>query len=538
MRSIDAVPTGDIESGKEQGIRSNDTRSELETTLLVDVIEARYAAINQDQLPVELRVKIFEYAVAFDGPLPPETYYPDLHTLAQVCKAWSNTVRNSPSLWRVLSNCGAAAALWHTALTRSASVPLTIYLNDQFTGFQPAHVTALMNNLARWESVTINLNVHIELSPLEVASDAPLLRHLNLSLRRPSETYLDLPRGWSPKIQHIGLDHVGFRHWDDCILAGLHTLVLCRLQSFVPSHRELLAILRYCPDLEDLGLYSMLCRSDGDSIETSKIQLLRLQSIALMDIDLPTMETLLSRIHAPLCHTFSCCHESEQPVGAVNARQTGSFFVSRIKHHLPNTETIEITIFPGSEIEVDLYHGVDRVAHNSLQLLTQLEVLRCLHHVLDTAQPPWPHKISLVLICGIRWDVSAFLSNSRRVQRITFGAFRAPVLSAVLHDLSKARNGGGHSKWRFPALKDISIWNNDSTPDSAVVAKALRLVVESRGRDAGNSAVAGCNDGSVLLKRLCVGGDCGMDHETWAAIVDILGDGATRLEDEPDQTME
>ncbi|KAG9007455.1 hypothetical protein FRB93_007870 [Tulasnella sp. JGI-2019a] len=60
--------------------------------------EIRHAPVNQDPLPVELRVKIFEHVVAFDGPLPLDTYYLDLHILAQVCKAWSDIVRSSPSL--------------------------------------------------------------------------------------------------------------------------------------------------------------------------------------------------------------------------------------------------------------------------------------------------------------------------------------------------------------------------------------------------------------------------------------------------------
>ncbi|KAG9013685.1 hypothetical protein FRB94_001247 [Tulasnella sp. JGI-2019a] len=382
---------------------NNDTRSELETIPIDDAIQVRNAVVNQDPLPIELRVKIFEYTVAFDGPVPPKTYYPELHTLAQVCKTWSNIVRNSPSLWRVLSTCGApAAALWHTAVTRSASVPLTIHLIDLPTGvegFQPAHLTSLINNLARWEIVTIELHdVYMELSPIEVTGGAPHLRYLEMRLNMPLKTYLDLPRSWSPKIQHAKLSGLGLCRWDGCILAGLRTLMLHHVQSFVPSQKELLAILKNCPDLEDLDLdlYDVPCCSNGD-LQTSEIQLLHLQSIKL-DIHLPTMNVLLSRIHAPLCHTLFCRDGFEKPLDPAEVRQIIPFFVSQIEHHLPHIERIEVTISAGYLYEIGLYHDTDRVTHDELSLWADLDIVSCIRHMLDNAQP---HQINLVVAEGI-----------------------------------------------------------------------------------------------------------------------------------------
>ncbi|KAG9013682.1 hypothetical protein FRB94_001244 [Tulasnella sp. JGI-2019a] len=370
----------------------------------------------------------------------------------------------------------------------------------------------------------------MELSALEVTSGAPHLKYLHMELRSPLKKYLDLPKRWSPKIQHVNLAGVGLCGWNDCLLVGLRTLVLHDVQPLGPSPKELLEILKWCPDLEELSLGRIQCRCNDDSIETSKIPLLHLQSIALFDIDLITTNALLAGIHAPLCYSFICCHQSDQLLDAVDTQQTRSFFISRIKHHLPITETIEIATLVGNNILIDLYNDIDcflPVAHILLDLLTPIDVLSCLYDILDSVQPPWPHSIMFNFMFNIVPEVGAFLGNSRRIHHITFRSFDGEDLCTILRDLSEAREDAGHdehSKWLFPALQDISILNHG--PYDLAVANVLRLVVERRGGNARKLAAEGGGDGLALLKSISVSKEYGLDHETWATIADILGDGA------------
>ncbi|KAG9007454.1 hypothetical protein FRB93_007869 [Tulasnella sp. JGI-2019a] len=504
--------------------------------------EIRHAPVNQDPLPVELRMKIFEHVVAFDGPLPSDTYYLDLHILAQVCKLWSDIVRCSPSLWRVLSNCGTATALWPTAFTRSASVPLTIYFINRFLTVESIlrdYATTLVNSLARWEVVTLHLNAHTELFPPEVTNVAPLLRYLHLRADIGPEFRLNLHETWSPRLRHIKLEGVRLLNWTNSILFGLHTLML-RYKG--PPLNELFAILTRCPDLHDLELRDITYRRDSHSRGALQVPLPYLRSLKLMDMNSATTATLLSGIQAPLCHTYFCRCCLLGPPDTEDTRlheQTRSFLIDRIQHHLPKADGVHILIHPDTMIYVDMYDHMDhssRIAHIFLDMFTHVEVLRCVHDILDSAQPPLPRAIHLTFISVIPPDVTNFLRSSRRVEWIKFKFPNAAKLCSILHDLLGARNddsdevghdGNGGLDWLFPELRYLII-RGGSDPE---VGMALRRVVESRGGDASKVAIAGHGDRPAPLKNVRLSKGYPMDQNVWAGIENILGDGARRIED-------
>ncbi|KAG9037168.1 hypothetical protein FRB95_006722 [Tulasnella sp. JGI-2019a] len=404
------------------------------------------------------------------------------------------------------------------------------------------YAATLMNNLARWEVVTLHLNTHTKPFPLEAAKGAPLLRYLDLKARNGLEFRLNLHETWSPRLQHIRLENIRLLNWADSILFGLCTLVLRCIASSGPSLNELFAILTLCPNLQDLELQAIACSRDSHSRGAFQVPLPCLRSLKLMDMNPATTAALLSGIQAPLCHTYFCRRRLFGPPGAEDTRlheQTRSFLIDRIQHHLPKADGVHILIHPDTMIYVDIYDRMDpssRIAHIFLDVITHVEVLRCVHHILDSAQPPLPRAIHLTFIRVIPRGVITSLRSSRRVEGITFRECGATNICTILNDLSEARNnngdGMGHDgnaglNWLFPALHDLSIqghWNLE-------VGMALRRLVESRGGDASKVAVAGRCDRPAPLKNVSLSKGLLVDREVWATIIKILGDGARRSED-------
>lgn len=156
---------------------------------------------------------------------------------------------------------------------------------------------------------------------LRCQEDAPMLKHLSIHVYHAmqddiySKPHFPLFNGSTPRLRTCSLTSFNFG-WDPKLMMGLSVLKLGGyFNSFSPSSRTLLEILRQCPQLEDLSLKNM------SDIDTNSCDI----QMAVDDVP------MTSKIHLPRLKTASFYYS-----GLVHTRD--------IMNHVlfPNLESLEL----------------------------------------------------------------------------------------------------------------------------------------------------------------------------------------------------
>ncbi|KAG9022626.1 hypothetical protein FRB95_014518 [Tulasnella sp. JGI-2019a] len=239
------------------------------------------------RLPIELIVKIVKDATGFSDCESswPCDYYRVLHSLAQVCRFFAETIKATPELWSILDGSFARASLpWNAVIRKSQSCPLIV--RHRLSANSAFWFTTL-HHIRRWKS------------------DAPTLETLHLSYRKQIgelALVLDLLQGGAPNLRRLSLDAVVLRQWAFPILHGLRCLSVSHIDSYGQySMQMLLDSLRECPELERLALYSIwfgsMTATKNGTIEIDLPRLVTLQ-LGLLHPDAEAADYIIKSIRA------------------------------------------------------------------------------------------------------------------------------------------------------------------------------------------------------------------------------------------------
>ncbi|KAF9019025.1 hypothetical protein BDZ89DRAFT_1073393 [Hymenopellis radicata] len=200
-------------------------------------------------------------------------------TLMLVCRYWQDVVLDTPVLWSKIT-VGPHDSLEKARrkLTRSKACPLDIIVNfgtrTEYVSNVTEQVVHAMDLIrpALWRTRSFSLSVpnrpQAHAALLRCQEDAPLLETLCIRIYRSmqddrySSPPLPLFNGHTPRLRSCSLTSFNFG-WDHRLVSRLNVLKLeGYFNGFTPTAPVLLAILRSCPELEELALRNL---SDVDS---------------------------------------------------------------------------------------------------------------------------------------------------------------------------------------------------------------------------------------------------------------------------------
>lgn len=228
------------------------------------------------RLPSELLSSIFIMGILGMGDEDPIM----VTTLMLVSRYWAEVALNTPLLWaKIAVSPHDSLDKAKRRIERSKSCPLEISINfgqrhesASNATDQIVSATDLFNSVL-WRTKSFSLNVpsrqlaHVAL--MRCKSEAPILENLVIQVhysvqedRKFSRPTLPLFNGRTPMLRSCSLSSFNFG-WDLNLMAGLKVLKLGGYYNdMAPTAETVLAILRQCPDLEEIALRNL---SDVDS---------------------------------------------------------------------------------------------------------------------------------------------------------------------------------------------------------------------------------------------------------------------------------
>lgn len=258
-------------------------------------------------VPRELLIITFELAV--EGEI--EQYARQRTILCLVCKAWSVTIRSTPSLWtRIHHKHSGPLNTLH--LKQSQGHPLDVTFNrTQVAPYYSLHLPneypaererasfrEVCQHIYRWRTATIVVRSRDRSVFQLLSKPAPLLEDATVTVDVWPEknVSVNLFAGQAERLQSLHLIQTTMP-WTSGMLAGLRALTLERIDELPPSIGELMAILMASPQLSTLNLTSIEGTGGAPLATGSTVHLPLLQNLTLIDFPFPIINYLLSHIH-------------------------------------------------------------------------------------------------------------------------------------------------------------------------------------------------------------------------------------------------
>ncbi|KAG9042299.1 hypothetical protein FS837_011036 [Tulasnella sp. UAMH 9824] len=261
-------------------------------------------------LPVEI------LAIILSTALSPWGYHRKRTSLLLVCRTWANVINTNPStFWTTLSSDDPPGQ--HDRLLQMARrMPVNIHID--FYATNPASLRNLREDLlskrlAFREVVFVGSNSSLadELLASCLFGPAPYLQSLDLTIYGGKTIGVDesdspeVPMNSvsAPNLRNVRLYGVSLP-WDAAILRGLRSLSLedlgsSRSNTNPPTLKELVEIIRGCPDLRCLTLQGTTLRLDDQGKAPTGISSDQLTSLNLSNVSLQLTCDILQCIRFP-----------------------------------------------------------------------------------------------------------------------------------------------------------------------------------------------------------------------------------------------
>ncbi|KDQ18840.1 hypothetical protein BOTBODRAFT_184697 [Botryobasidium botryosum FD-172 SS1] len=305
LRTDNHTPANNSEQDARRRLIAYRKRSELVSEVFLSEVARVRAQCNQltpiHILPVEILTQIFLLGATDD--IRSFKSFPRFSTaISHVCQLWRDVSLSTPSLWTLFR-----PGLPRGLASRAKSVP-----RDLIAWHDPQNspdVTPIRSSLSNMRSLRIVLphnKTSFDLTPYMLGS-APNLSSLHISVkivdRRFNECVGEIPTRPFEGRHHlldVSISRCAIR-WDSALFTRLRRLRLRRIPSTRRIRvRELLEILRACPDLEDLSLIKCGFQGDDSGEPLSTAMLPRLRNVLLISQRfIGTQGTLLSPVLAP-----------------------------------------------------------------------------------------------------------------------------------------------------------------------------------------------------------------------------------------------
>ncbi|KAJ7487301.1 hypothetical protein B0H11DRAFT_1861122 [Mycena galericulata] len=142
-------------------------------------------------LPNELISEIFLHFIPAYPRCAPRARRQSPLLLTHICRKWRDIALATPALWRAITIGGHNSSKDHIPflaswLSRSGDLPLSIQMDDQYSGIEPAELELIIPYRARWDVVSLQVYSLSVLFPLE--DPLPQLRSLEIRIS-----------GWDPE---------------------------------------------------------------------------------------------------------------------------------------------------------------------------------------------------------------------------------------------------------------------------------------------------------------------------------------------------
>ncbi|KAG9009423.1 hypothetical protein FRB94_012080 [Tulasnella sp. JGI-2019a] len=408
------------------------------------------------QLPVELIVKIFSLSLQ-DRSMT--DHVRRLHNLAQVSTRWLELVKDSASLWGVVSIDEMHA--FRLALRKSKNAPLDVKFNSghgSLIGWNPHDrrdfVEVVLGQRHRWRSVQLS-GPTTEFERAMILEQTPKLVDLDIShgslawgygqINMGVETFL--PEEVLGRLRHLSLSEVSLM-WNPSVLSGLKTLKLENLMDRGrPTLSTLISILQSSPSLEELEI-------TGKSVEvspmenTTAVDLPCLTTISLLKPQPEIVQPILKRLRIPRCTKFLLDMVSGLPTGIFKTDMT--HIESCLRRIIASHGKVEITVSP-----------------ERISLATRTKVTDTFTLLFTPLPLPWVDHLLGSVVCPLSmaliihgWDWVAkecpIPKNTSGVSSLAITYSRADAV-AWIQRLSEPVSTGEEVHWQLPNLKRLTL---------------------------------------------------------------------------------
>ncbi|KAL0961425.1 hypothetical protein HGRIS_006371 [Hohenbuehelia grisea] len=419
------------------------------------------------RLPSELLASIFMMAVLDMGDENPVL----VSTLMLVCHYWSDVAVNTPVLWAKIAVSpldSLAKARRRLARSKSCPIDVTINYGPRFdythtsVTEQVIHAMDLIRP-ALWRVRSFSLSVpnrpQAHAALIRCQEDAPMLESLHIHVFHPlqddsySRPPLPLFNANTPLLRTCSLTSFNFA-WDLRLVSRLRVLKLGGyFNATSPDPATLLAILRACPDLEELAIKNVSdvdvdgCRAateGGDAVlAQTLVHLPRLKKISLYYAGPLLMRQVMSLVSLPALESLELSYlENVTPMIQLLYAQSLTRLPLR---HL----RIESCLF--SEIKlVNLLRRAQSL--ESLELVEVEDVTSGLLKGLTSSQPlscPKLETLSLDGCTNFDWDSLRGFVESRlpanshaypQPHRPKLGLYSSASAAAAVHAQARTMN--------------------------------------------------------------------------------------------------
>ncbi|KAG8930426.1 hypothetical protein FRC01_002794 [Tulasnella sp. 417] len=256
-----------------------------------------------NQLPIELLLQIFEFALGPRDHDHGSEYYRHLCTLSGVCTRWYSIIHHSPQLWTIVPGIIKEEGL-RKILERSSGKHIDIKCNHKEVHF-PTYFNVLGSASERWRSLglTTSRTVALEHQTHDFLQlPAPNLERLsfeNSHWYSVNMRNVEFFRGNCPNLKEIHISGVTCE-WTQPAFKGLEILKLSYV--FFDSVGPILDLIRPLSQLRKLEIHK--CKTNEELPEPTQpvslpnLQLLRVEFNDQWRVKIPTKQ-FLDRISAP-----------------------------------------------------------------------------------------------------------------------------------------------------------------------------------------------------------------------------------------------
>ncbi|KAG9039683.1 translation initiation factor eIF3 subunit g [Tulasnella sp. JGI-2019a] len=402
------------------------------------------------QLPVELIVKIFSLSLQ-DRSMTDRVRW--LHNLAQVSTRWLELIKDSASLWSVVSVSEMQSLC--IALRKSKNAPLDVEFDGSLIGWNPQDrrdfLEAILGQRHRWRSIQLS-GPTTKFERAMILEQVPKLVDLGIAPGllvwedgQGAET--SIPEEVLGGLQHLSLSEVSLQ-WNPSVLSGLKTLKLEDLmERGRPTLSTLIAILQASPSLEEL-------RITGKSVEVSPIEdtttvdLPCLTTISLLKSQPEIAQPILERLRIPQCTKFLLDVVSGLPTDTSKTDMT--HIENCLRRIIASHGKVEVTVSPerislatrinATDIPVLLFTPLSLpwVDHLLESIVCPLSIAHIIHGWnCVTEQCPIPRNTS---------DISSLAITSSQTDAV-----------AWIQRLSEPVSNGEEVYWQLPSLKRLTL---------------------------------------------------------------------------------
>ncbi|KAG8982563.1 hypothetical protein FRB93_007995 [Tulasnella sp. JGI-2019a] len=303
--------------------------------------------VTVSHLPAETLVQIIHIASHPRGNRRSHDYIKRLHAFAQVCSAWANVIRQTPSFWSLVHyDAQFGGSEWLMALKRSRSSPIAVeFVNRAQTTNDPFWST-IKPHSHRWLSLVIRTREKRDHWIDFHGVCAPLLDDLRINISNLARE-LTISRENFPAVSTLTLINVGLRDWDSGLLSGLRHLHLSSIPDDPPSLLQLLNMLAASPCLEHLDMSWVEPAVNGTFVRRPPIPLPNLRYLRFDEFPVTVIDIILQSVQATYCPIISIDLDAPEESSYLFPAVTS--FLTPSLYHFSATASEAITLLLGTD---------------------------------------------------------------------------------------------------------------------------------------------------------------------------------------------